>query len=345
MNNFMNFDFFKKLTLGRRQTSGVMHVIPIIGENLTNNMASFDEVKFLKTSDYGAMVFQNSSKKPFIIPSGYSIITKQDAQDHTLPHAGFIEAGVTKVFKNACCIQQTQPGYLDGEKITEKFTLLPVSIRSADFYEIMNKNDRFNFSRLWPHISEFQKDLVNEGSGNLVLFFNRYIDQLSSFTAEFEPVDYQIGAIIMINDTIIGIEIAPTHEYFKSIWDGLIRGAYGADVLSRSLKSLIPVYKQKTTLDLTDSKNMDDIFAAVQAFRASNSENLVNQLKELSLIDYMKFKPIIHDNGNLSQVFFSHEDEKSQILGEAFLDEGGNPLYLSMLFPEKKDKSLNKYLT
>lgn len=322
----LSLDFLKKVSLGRRQSSGVMHVYPIIGDDLTENMASFSEVKFIRTSDYGVMDFINNSEKPFIIPAGYAIITKQMAQDHAIPTASFIKGKEEKSFQNACCIEQTQPGFIDGERLKENFTMLPISIRRSEFYRLKNDN-HFSFSRLWEDISKFQKKLVLGKEGNLVLFFNRYMDRLSTFTAEFEPVNGQIGAIIMIGDEIVGIEVAPTHEYFVSIWDGLIRGAYGAEVLSRSLKSLIPNFEKDSILNLDGIDNVEDILEVVQQYRKENTQNAIKEIDSLCSKEIKPLKEINHDI--FIQHFFKIED---YIHGEMFVDESGNPVYASIIF-------------
>lgn len=350
MEKSVDLGFLKNLTLGRRQSSGVMHVYPLIGENLTNDLALFEDLKFLKTTNYGEMLFENTSDKPFIIPAGYSIVTKQEAQDHALPHAVFIGPNEEKKCKDACCIQQTQCGYIDGNTLKESFSLLPVSIRRKDFYSIPgNINSRMDFSRLWSHISEFQKNLVLDGYGNLVLFFNRYMDQLATFNAEFEPVDGQIGAIILINDEVVGIEITPNHEYFKVVWNSMIRTSYGAEVLSRSLKSLIPKFKEKELLDLNDAKTVDDIFKGVKAFRNKNSANMFSRLNEIIETEFEKLETIQHMDEAYNQVFFSDRKSKNKsIVGEAFLDKSGKFVYLSMLFPisnTKDESSIGAYLT
>ncbi len=38
----------------------------------------------------------------------------------------------------------------------------------------------------------------------------------------------QVGAIILIDDRVVGIERAPSHAYWQSIWPSLIRECYGS---------------------------------------------------------------------------------------------------------------------
>ena len=80
----MKFDFLNDLTLGTVQKSGPMTVVPLLGKDATDTLASFSEVSFERVATYGDMVFKNESEKPFILPAGYAIMTKQAAQDHAI---------------------------------------------------------------------------------------------------------------------------------------------------------------------------------------------------------------------------------------------------------------------
>jgi len=54
---------------------------------------------------------------------------------------------------------------------------------------------------------------------------------LEEFAAEFEPVEGQIGAIIMFSGVPVGIEIMPSEGHWETYWKHLIRGCYGAEML------------------------------------------------------------------------------------------------------------------
>jgi hypothetical protein len=51
---------------------------------------------------------------------------------------------------------------------------------------------------------------------------------LDEFVAEFECVPRQIGAIILVDDQVVGVERAPSHAYWQSVWPCLIRECYGS---------------------------------------------------------------------------------------------------------------------
>ncbi|WP_206737676.1 hypothetical protein, partial [Klebsiella pneumoniae] len=100
------------------------------------------------------------------IPTGYSIITKQLAQDHALPFASLLEPNSRKEIEVACCIQKTQCGFIDGKRLKEEFSILPLYIRKQHFKKTIFPNGKIpvaiddDFSRLWEHISNFQRNLI-----------------------------------------------------------------------------------------------------------------------------------------------------------------------------------------
>ncbi|MCU0355810.1 MAG: hypothetical protein MUD08_19075, partial [Cytophagales bacterium] len=67
--------------------------------------------------------------------------------------------------------------------------------------------------------------------GRLRYFLNHFKPQLDQFVAEFEYVKDQVGAIVMLEGRIVGIEIAPSHQYWQEIWMPLLRECYGSLVL------------------------------------------------------------------------------------------------------------------
>ncbi|MFW6015511.1 MAG: ARPP-1 family domain-containing protein [bacterium] len=238
----INLSEFK---IGTKQQAGIMSVHPLLADDVDTKLATFDELKFNGTCEYGTMIFESLSEHPFIIPTGYSVITKQAAQDHALPFASLIKPNSKRTIEEACCIQQTQSGFIDGNKVKD-FSILPLHIRKQHFvrYAYNNNNtldfkEWYSFNRLWDCIYDFQKGLIESGDANLVLFFNKYMDKLMKFNAEFEVVDGQRGAIIMMNDKVVGIEVAPTQKYWKTIWNNLIRDCYGSEVLRLTLNNMI----------------------------------------------------------------------------------------------------------
>lgn len=331
----MKIDFLDGLSLGKVQKSGPMTVVPLLGEDATKNLASFNDIQFNKVVTYGEMNFSNNSEKPFILPSGYAIMTKQLAQDHALVYSTILPGECQRTIESACCIQETQCGYIDGKGI-KHFNFLPIEIRKNSVLKHTNNNSyHFEFSRLWPIISKFQKDLLKNGVGNLILYFNKYMDKLASYNAEFETVNGQRGAIILYNNEIVGIEIAPTQEYWKHIWNPLIRDAYGSTILKNSLMN--PTKSFESSIDnscnLENCKSADDIMKELNNLEFSNKIKIFEKINEFSdKNDFIEFKDAgfrIDETqvGKLTHIIA--KSESSAIVD--FYKENNKIIYLSML--------------
>ena len=288
----MSFEnILSDLTIGEKQQAGIMSVYPLIGKDILG-VCEFNKISFLRTSSYGSMEFLNDSSDCFIMPSGYSIISKQAAQDHGLPLAALIRPQ-TNTINYACCIQQTQGGYLSGKKIDQnKFNFLPLDIRKSFLKSVVNDNDKYvlltiEFSQLWEHISAFQASLIKRNQANLVLFFNAFMGQLLKFTAEFERVPNQRGAIVCINNRIVGIEITPSESYFHHIWHALIRDCYGSEIVRIAKLNLIKEFEtyQESTLDLDKCETIEDIKKAISLVSNKDKEGIRYKVEEISSLE------------------------------------------------------------
>lgn len=325
----MNIDL-SRFKIGEKQTAGVMSVYPILGEDSSFKIAPFSEISFEGTYGYGDMLFSNDSDYPFIIPSGYAIVTKQEAQDHGLPNAEYLKGSSKKVhFNKACCIQETQCGYISPVKATD-FRYIPLNIRKNYLKdEIYNRNSSISFSRLWDYIYSFQQDLVKKSESNLVLFFDKYMNKLANFNAEFECVEGQIGAIIMLNEKIIGIEIAPNKEYWKILWKSLIRDCYGSEVIRRIETKIIDTFKDSLDLKIDYSKcnSLEEIISAFDKSLETAKEKGEFLLKSLDSIDFSNNSNKEFKNGlNYCKIY--SEDK----VGEIFRTKDNEVVYLSLLF-------------
>lgn len=339
----MKYIDLSKFKIGRKQQVGIMSVYPLFADDVETSLAAFEDIKFDGTIEYGTMVFTNKSDYPFIIPTGYSIITKQLAQDHALPFASLLEPNSRKEIEVACCIQKTQCGFIDGKRLKEEFSILPLYIRKQHFKKTIFPNGKIpvaidnDFSRLWKHISDFQRDLIQNDTANLVLFFNKFMDKLTRFNAEFEVLDGQRGAVILLNDRIVGIEIAPTHAYWKTVWNSLIRDCYGSEIIRLTMQNLVEEFKTSTELDLdlSNCKSVEEIEKAIEVYYEKDKESFENKLREFDSIDDIleipKHKSIIEDNcyNNISYHIFKAKDK--EIYGEVYCD-GDKMIYCSVLF-------------
>lgn len=49
-----------------------------------------------------------------------------------------------------------------------------------------------------------------------------------SFSNSRTVVPGQIGAIILVDDQVVGVERVPSHSYWRSVWPSLVRECYGS---------------------------------------------------------------------------------------------------------------------
>lgn len=68
----------------------------------------------------------------------------------------------------------------------------------------MRKEQSYN--KLWDSISAFNREMGVQVAGHLEFFLKHFCKELDEFVAEFECVPRQIGAIILVDDQVVGVE-------------------------------------------------------------------------------------------------------------------------------------------
>ena len=268
-------------SLGRTQSVGLMEVIPIIDMGSASDETFGPPDISVGTSHYGSVDVQNDDReRPTIVPTGAGWVTAQAAQDHAIPSAKLMKAGGKAHIDTAMCIEETQGGLIRGAK---DFLVLPASLRSA---ALSKRHDR-GYDKLWNAIGRFNTEAgVSHGRGHLVRFLKQYETELDQFVAEFEMVPGQIGAMILMNGQVVGIERVPNVAFWERLWEPLVRVCYGslAIKVSRELGKMgntglvpptrVPMNVQTRSLEgiksaLRDARDESDrlVEAAVDAVR------------------------------------------------------------------------------
>ena len=220
--------FGKGVGIGPVQSVDEMTVIPLVGDD-RGDVARPESLKFEATTNYGSMVFNNEDSKPAIVPANY-MVRGRGAQDHAMAGSGVVTAGQRKTFNTACCIEETQGGYLSAQGNEED--VLPVDLRRT----LLNygKRTERHYGKLWSSIKTWLRGVgVSTHAAHLRDFYDDkdIRSALEEFAAEFEPVDGQIGAIIMFSGTPVGLEIMPTAAHWEEYWQQLLRGCYGSELI------------------------------------------------------------------------------------------------------------------
>lgn len=262
-------------TIGRMQTVGLMQVIPLLSDFNDTRFASTQEVK-VSTAGYGNMVFENTSNKPLIVPCHAGYVVKQAAQDHAMSHSAILKGFQSKTFETAMCIQQTQGGYISPDK--HKLLVLPYSLRE----KALSVRNLKNYSKLWDDINNFNVKLGASSGGMLVNFLKKFEKELDHFVAEFEIVPKQVGAIILIDGEVVGIEKTPSYEYWTSIWNALIRECYGSRALevAKSYQGReLPAFK--SSLGAENINTLQDLEEAIKKAKQKQEDIAHKKVREL----------------------------------------------------------------
>lgn len=274
------------------QTVGNMTVIPIVSEQeFAAGVADVDEVELTKDVDYGTLRFTNQSGQIGIVMQGASIITQQRAQDRTVPQATILK-GKGSVNVDAFCVQSSQGGHFRTSELKEEFKdeppykILPPTLRSLALTR--SYGGGHSYSNLWRDLEGYTGTYANlRASSHLVDLYTKYKDDLDKFVAQFEPVPHQLGAIVMIDQEVVAVDIMPTHRSWKVMWKTLIRDSYGAEAIrtAGAGKGIVWAYNLKLD-NITDLQSLEDeMHRTVSALFAAIKERWEEVDKEMLVQD------------------------------------------------------------
>lgn len=250
MNNVTVENILRGCEVGRIQTVGFMQVIPLVSDIEFDNYAA-PMPNQVNNPGYTQLDYDNSrSDQEMLIPAHLAVISKQRAQDHAMTHAAIVAKKKRAKFSSAVCVQQSQGGHIRAAE-DNRLIVLPVPLREA-----ANKmQNGTELGRLWPSIGSFLSESgVTRGSSDLVAFLEAFDKQLDEFVAEFEPVPNQVGAIVLVNGAVVGVERAPNYDYWKNVWKMLIRECYGSLAILEAKKSPDGPKPPKTRVELKPTK-------------------------------------------------------------------------------------------
>lgn len=277
---------------GRMQKVGVMQIIPIFYKS--NDLANYKivtprQAMKMKTNDYGTMNLKNEDpERTLITPNHMGVMTKKEAQDHGMCKTGVIAPSSRVSYNDAFCIEQSQSGYIPEDNY--EFIVMPWALR----HKIVSMGKSTGYNRLWNEIASFNHQMqVNRDGAHLVYFYEKYNDDLGEFIAQFENLSKQIGAIIMIDNKVVGLEITPNPEYWDDVWEPLIRGCYGVETIRRLLLKQVSASDNVTLSDnITQSTTFEELENSVYNFEEEEKkivQDIVNEIMSQDLkltLDY-----------------------------------------------------------
>lgn len=248
-------ELLRGCTPGVVQTVGYMTVVPLTSDVQYDKFTSPDDAR-ISTQGYGNLYIKNLGQKPLLMPSGATYIVSEKAQNHAIPHLGIVAAKTLKSFPTAMCVQESQGGYITEGAHT--LTILPVALRERGHAARKEQS----YGRLWPAIAAFNAQAgLTTTRGHLEKFYEKFASELDQFVAEFEPIENQVGAIVLINGKVAGVERCPSAAYFRSVWRALVRECYGSMAVVEAKKGAPAV--PKTRVPLRKVKSLADLSAAL----------------------------------------------------------------------------------
>lgn len=310
---------------GRIQSVGLMQVIPLILNMEEDNRFSAPDLT-VSTSDYGTIHLKNSEAKPTIAPVGATYLTKQHGQDHAIMGAETIDSNSEAVINTAACVQSTQSGSIHSEKA--ELLILPYGLRET----AIKVREKKEYSKLWSAIEKFNKTVNVSGGSHLEYFVKKYTDTMDQFVAEFEIVPDQIGAIVLIDGIVHGVERAPNVEYWKGIWKALIRMCYGSQAIAvaegKSTGKKASSFNH-VPIDSSEVEDLDDLEGALLEAE-EKTQDLVAEIVRSVLDDNLEAKDSKTNQVNSEISMKRTTMESDRFVGQTMQD-GECIVYASMI--------------
>ena len=207
--------------LGTPQRAGALTMVPISGPAYPGIVPPRTGVKLTRVPGYGRVELRNGADRGVaIIPLHIGYVQDQ-AQNHALCRSAFLAAGQKLLFEDACCVQQSQGGYLSERD--QWFFILPLELR-ARALELRGLNA---YSKLWDDIAALNHRYGLPRRGHLEQILSRHRAVLTQFQSRLELQPGQLGALFFLHGRFAGLELAPDPLYFAEVWTPLVAFAYG----------------------------------------------------------------------------------------------------------------------
>jgi hypothetical protein len=173
------------------------------------------------------------------------------------------------------------------------------------------------------------------GDQNLVTYLQGYERQLDEFIAEFEILDNQVGAIILINGSVVGVERAPNAKYWRTIWEPLVRVCYGSAAISASkvTQKTEDLLKTRVPLEIVDLSDMDSLCEALEKADEKQDDLAKQQVRDLLEDDFSETKVETEAKTALKTL------KNDQFFGQVAVDQNSEKvLYVSLVVNEGWDE-------
>jgi len=211
---------------GQPQQSGALTVLPLFGPEANGSFVSpLNGLKLEGVRGYGSVVLRNPGSQGIALVPLHIGYIQDRAQNHALCRSVFLGAGQSLRVDDACCVQQSQGGYLESRE--QWFFILPLQLRA----EALQLRGQKNYGKLWPAIARLNKQFGLADRGHLEQIVCGRRAQLTQYQSRLEALPGQTGALFFLRDRLVGVEVAPSAAYFQDLWMPLVCFCYGVAAL------------------------------------------------------------------------------------------------------------------
>lgn len=304
-------EVLKRVTIGTTQAAGYVQMIPLLFKKGFADMKHPVDL-FIKAADMGVLEVENPSAKWAIIPAHTAFITGSGMQDQAMTTTGIIPPKETKKYDNAVCVQEQQTGLIPREQYVPNY--LPFEVREVAF----STRHVIDFTKLFDRLSAINYRNRLGKIGRLRYYFRHHAHELNRFVAEFEPVPHQVGAVMLIDGVVVGVEIAPSSDFWLKNWRALIRESYGSLAIEyqqfmeyrptepahkipfgmQGLETIEDIEKEMTVVNELEKTEAEDIVKALRKEALFHFEDeATGPYKVVSLFNYNYLGQRVEQNG------------------------------------------------
>lgn len=268
----------KDRQVGQPLRYGYLGMIPLFGSECGKGHYALPETALSldKVTDYGKMILKNSADRPAIVPLNLGYF-QLGAQNHAMCISWVISAGEQKEFKDACCIQEAQGGYIKDSD--DRFIVLPHSLRK-NALELKGKEE---YGKLWKSIATFNTQLGLKERGHLDEMKQAFQPELLQTVYHLEPQPNQTGAVFLLNDEVVGIELAPDAAFWAELHTPLVMYCYAPLRLVETHANRPATKGEALNInDLTSLEMLKGRYEALQQKRVKTAETILAELGEVN---------------------------------------------------------------
>jgi hypothetical protein len=207
--------------LGAPQRVDDLTMVPVFGPAYPGVLSPRDGVKLVRVDGYGTVVLRNPGSDGVAIVPLHVGYVQDGAQNHALCRSALLAPGQEVRFEDACCVQESTGGYLTERD--QWFFTLPLELRAR----ALELRGQGTYSKLWPTIHAFNRGHGLRSRGHLELMLAGKRGFLTQYRSRLELAPGQLGALFIMADRVVGLEVAPNPAYFADVWPALVCFTYG----------------------------------------------------------------------------------------------------------------------